>query len=486
MKYIAIIILCLTLSVSSEAQNIKVTRATQTVSSGGLSYFLHRVGRGQTLFAIAKAYNVSQESILEKNPFLKDGVKVRQTILVPTVATFKELQKIHDNKKHALDNQRLKDSISLAQKQQAEEEQAQKAALLESRKLGLTRDFRPDSTISVVYLLPFSGNMGRNTPYNDFFRGSLLAMEELKNRGISTDVQVISCGASNDTTNVGMAEAEARKIIKSGALDKATLIIGPIYKDAFAVIAEFASQRRIPIVSPLSDVSGIESPYVFQATPSESSKYDKIKPLFVDANVVVLKSDQEADYQTYNEFKPYLPSTAKVLSGVATGSEIASVMQTSTTNVIVVPVVSEISATAILSRIESAHTPSRRITVIAPARWSRFSNLPPEKMFSLNTTYVTNYHEDRTNEAMVQFYNRYIGNFVSIPTMLSMRGYDVTLMFVDALVKFGPRMPLEISKCGDNLLQVKYKFRQSSPASSFVNQEWVLVNYHPNNKIIID
>lgn len=482
MRLLLIFLLFLTLNTPVNAQTNRFERSKQTITSNGHSYYLHKVARNQTLSAIAVAYGVTEESIIEKNPFIANGLKPKQSILIPTQETFKKSsQKV----KKEIEKQHRQDSLAL-EVQQRKKELNDSIIANQPLRTGLTRQFRKDSTITVVIVLPFSKLSNRNIPYNDFFRGTLLALNELKKQGISTYVKLISCRESSDNESGSLSQS-AVEIVRSGILSDANLIIGPVHATEFITIAEYATQNRIPIVSPLAAIDDIESPFVFQVTPCEQTKYDKLKPILKNpsANVIVFKSIRDDDADALAEIAPYLPSTATTIDVSTTASELAPLMRSDRENIIVVPVTNETLVASVLSRIQNVQNPSRQITVIGSAKWARFSSIEMDKLFLLNTIYTANYHEDRTNNVMLNFYQQYVSNFGSIPTMLSMRGYDVTMIFVEALAKFGSRMPLEVKKMSSNPLQVKYNFTQDSPTDSFLNREWTLVNYHQSFQILV-
>ena len=45
---------------------------------------MHLVGKGETLYAIAKKYQLTSEEILSINPDAINGIKENQTLLIPT------------------------------------------------------------------------------------------------------------------------------------------------------------------------------------------------------------------------------------------------------------------------------------------------------------------------------------------------------------------------------------------------------------------
>ncbi len=46
-------------------------------------YILHKVEKGQTIYSLCKKYKVSEQELIIKNPFLKNGLKTGQTIRIP-------------------------------------------------------------------------------------------------------------------------------------------------------------------------------------------------------------------------------------------------------------------------------------------------------------------------------------------------------------------------------------------------------------------
>ncbi len=49
----------------------------------GVEYYQHSIEKGETLYSLAKKYNVDEELILRYNPHVKNGLKVGQKILIP-------------------------------------------------------------------------------------------------------------------------------------------------------------------------------------------------------------------------------------------------------------------------------------------------------------------------------------------------------------------------------------------------------------------
>ena len=74
--------LFLLLSCGLKAQ-VAVEISTDIVTIGGKEYYMHRVAQGQTLYGIAKAYQVTVEDIEKLNPEVKEGLKAGYVIGIP-------------------------------------------------------------------------------------------------------------------------------------------------------------------------------------------------------------------------------------------------------------------------------------------------------------------------------------------------------------------------------------------------------------------
>ena len=82
MKLISLFLILLFSFQLSTAQNtIKVS--TKKVTHNGKLYYIHKVKKGETLYAIAKAYNVQVNDIVFENPDVFDGIKAGQELKIP-------------------------------------------------------------------------------------------------------------------------------------------------------------------------------------------------------------------------------------------------------------------------------------------------------------------------------------------------------------------------------------------------------------------
>ena len=64
-------------------ESVSVERSNNKVILEGTVYYIHMVKPGETLYAISKAYNISQKEIAIENPGVISGLRVGQAIKIP-------------------------------------------------------------------------------------------------------------------------------------------------------------------------------------------------------------------------------------------------------------------------------------------------------------------------------------------------------------------------------------------------------------------
>ena len=82
------------LAVGIQAQQRAVIHKSQiTDTRDGKRFYIHTVEAGQTVYSIAKAYEVSMDEIFFENPGTKQGIAIGQELWIPVISREKELKK---------------------------------------------------------------------------------------------------------------------------------------------------------------------------------------------------------------------------------------------------------------------------------------------------------------------------------------------------------------------------------------------------------
>ena len=136
---------------------------------------LHKVKRGETLFGIAKDYNVTIQQIIDANPEMKkEGYELQKGawIVVP-------FGKKGDKRRGTPSSQTAP--------------QAAKGSVAAPGPVSAQRPAAPatkkkDGTIRVGVMLPLHNDDGDGRRMVEYYRGLLLAFNQMKAEGINTDV----------------------------------------------------------------------------------------------------------------------------------------------------------------------------------------------------------------------------------------------------------------------------------------------------------
>lgn len=413
----------------------------------GMAY--HLVQPGETLYTLSGQLGVTQDMLMEYNPTeLANGLKAGSLLKYPVAES--PIPNFGDETL-------LDPEIPMVYEE-----------------IGV-RPIDSSRSLNVALLMPFTVNGRADPNMVSYYNGTLLALEELKQAGISVNLSVFDTYGSVD---------EVREMLRQEALDRADLIIGPHDPEQFEPVARFAYRQRVPIVSPQTPIESA-NPLVFQARPDPKSQYDKIRELLTpDKNVILIDPSSGVDDGFKAALEGFLPATVRRITTV-TESTIRSVLTTDAPNIILVPTSNPTITANILARIGTVqNTYSSRtgrsypIRIIGSPEWYGFpmNIVNRELFFRLGVTYVTLYYADRADPAVAAFDDRYFEVFgTPLPPRFAYRGYDVAKLFITAIREHGDRFASSINRVEAGTL-APYRFVRDGEGR-WINDRWVLVHY---------
>ncbi|MGL5913731.1 MAG: hypothetical protein ACRCZB_06150, partial [Bacteroidales bacterium] len=356
--------------------------------------------------------------------------------------------------------------------------------------------------------------------FAEMYEGALIALEKLRKQGLSVNLSVV------DTKNVSH-----EALIRHAGVERADLIIGPVYQTEFLQVAKFAQSRGKTIVSPLMPIDSSLKTHskVFQIPIGFEKQQEVIlnhKQMDITkSNIVVLQkrnNDKNAEH-----LAPYiqkhlsnietifyrntasLPDTFTIESfrntaveqsylnkehtasvkkiSYATGLQprdnfdmFFRVLHPQRENRIIISAQDEPFVSDILANLKAfADIYKCPITVYGNTSWQKFSNLELNLFYDLKlhlaTPYFTNYKSD-TIKVFVRAYRK---QYKTDPSQFAFQGHDIMLYFASALFRYGDSFPNCFSQHSVPLLQSNYSFAPSSNAGAFENQGVFLLRYTP-------
>ena len=285
----------------------------------------HKIRGGETLYSIARDYNISVNTIREDNPGLNpQSLSIGQSLWVrksdmgssSEKEAQAEMDAYADNLNKATDDgfeyyvvKPGETVYSLARRFEITEQEfaanndiagglkagaviripikdeenvnqmEKKADVPESELIAaqssdeniIFRALPSDQILNIALMLPFNVESKPNSSYVEFYQGFLLGLEKIKQEGR---------GESKLTVyNTEHNPIKVQNIVKSPAFEGTNLIVGPVYEDELSPVLQYARANSTPVVSPLADIKAVKSPAIYQLSPDPAKKYDKIGDL---------------------------------------------------------------------------------------------------------------------------------------------------------------------------------------------------------------
>ncbi len=437
----------------------------------GEDYAYHVVHTGETAAQLAERFGTSEQELLALNGMRRSAEM--KTGLIVKVPRAKAVQPQESAEPSVQEREQQKTAVAF-------------------------RRLDEGKTAKVALLLPLGMNGTPSQNYMDFYRGFLLGMDAVRMQGISAEVDVF------DTAH---DYARVDEVVKSGGLEGADLIVGPVYEDLLTPVAEYAEQHAVPVVSPLANVAETKSDVVFQMSPNAATKYDKVRDLLDGSRQVVLIRSGATDKEFEREIVQALGETPYTVHEyiyehpsvierrekerertgaeyVPAPSDLSPLLQGSGERVFAVLSENETDVDRVLAALASANISltarSRSVApfvVLGNNRWNRYKNIDRSIYFTDNVVMLSTYHVQRGEARVKELDGRYVEAFGSIPTLYSYRGYDAAVVFVRSL--YGT---MSEALAGERFepLQTPYLFEANDESGVRVNKEWVRVEYHSN------
>ncbi len=455
-------------TVEREWRDYKETLNTLTPADSA-SY--HIVQPGETVYSLSRRFGMTEEEFSLLND-LSDGLKAGAIVRVTRIGETEETSNIEPA-----------DSLQTESPDLPGSEFMQPAAF---------RRLNPYERLQIALMLPIDVKSKVNDNYIDFYKGFLLALEQLKNEDrLNADLTVFNTAHDPQTVR-NIIDCDTR-------LRHADIIVGPVYEEEIRVVLEYAELNNTPVVSPLSTMTETHSPVLFQMQAANAHKYDKLADMFDGSKEIRLIYAASNDHEFVAEIMPLLDSTRYesynftfnrkpfIYRRNADGSsgaqvETNSLIRDQSDKIFIVMADKETDIDRILTTLSSAKSSLTdrgyaigSYVVLGNRRWTRLHNLDSRMFFKNDVVFATPYHAKRSDEAIRIFDGVYVKEFGTLPSMFSYRGYDAAMLFCRAMYD-----GMEGLASGEEStpLTTSYKFAYEN--GMYVNTDWTEERYNSN------
>ncbi|MBO2545729.1 LysM peptidoglycan-binding domain-containing protein [Salegentibacter sp. BDJ18] len=370
----------------------------------------------ETLFGLSRKFDVPQDSLISLNPALEDGLKIGMVLKVPNTGAGEGNLEEGETEELASDTEGTD----------------------AGKRLDLTNNLSNFDTKQLVVFLPYNLNqIDQDSIANykdailedrvlrislDFYSGVLMAVEEAKSLGISTQLK---------TFDTRRSVQEVTNIINSNNFSNVDAVIGPLLQNTIEATASKLTQYNVPVISPLSNREMRSYPNLFQSRPTDeilkNAMFDYLQKNSGGKNIVIIADG--AKNQVKNELTQVLPNSRVILpsANYLSAEKIQAQLSETQENWVIlessnVGLLS--SATSALNRLARNH----QIKLFTTEKNSGYEddNVDNEHLGRLNFHYpsVDKEFDTASSEEFIEAYKE---EFDMIPNQYVIRGYDLTM-----------------------------------------------------------
>ena len=499
-RTITVAALLLTFAAAAGAQEYvapPVEVSDQKVKKDGKVFYSHVVQERQTLYSISKAYNVTQEEILDANQGLREsGLKKNSIIMIPVQSeapieieapqlpqeeevvqesAAATVQKIHvvrwyETLKDIAEKYNVSESAIIAannlkdgkiknrQKliiptdeyvqdmtpEQPEEEEDMDLETAfddeEQSEEDAAQGIISKSNIKATVLLPLKATGSTSSKSNmDFYSGVLIAAREIGESGI--DVKMSVYDIANGTYGATKNELESSDIV-----------IGPVSADDITRIYSVAPGIKA-LISPLDpkaeQLCGTYGTMVHAPAPRLAQYQDLaqwVKEDLKPGDKVIVISEKEARKGDEGKILraaidsahiEYIPFSYSILEGRKIQEPLEAKMTAEGTNRVIIASESEAFVNDVVRNLNLTIHNKFNVVLYAPAKIRTFETIEIENFHNTNLHASLTYYIDYDNPDVKLFIKKYRALFNTEPTQFAFQGYDVAKYFLGLCAKYG-------------------------------------------------
>lgn len=436
--FLVLMVALIGFSVYAEAQNAKWRE-------------MHKVKKKETIFGIAREYGLTIDELINANPDMKKpGYELKKDdyIVIPYPSAT------------------VKDTFTVAEGD-------------------LNTPQRAPLPVKVGIMLPLHDNDGDGRRMVEYYRGILLACDQLRRQGVSVDVHAWNVPA----------DADIRATLLEKGANQCNIIFGPLYSSMVAPLGGFCKSYGIKMVIPFS-ITGNEvaqNPNIFQvyqnpAQLTESAirafidRFGKYHAVFIDCNdpnsgkgtfTFGLRKQLDAkgmDYSITN-----LKSSAEVF---------AKAFSDKKPNVVVLNTARSPELNAAFTMLSALQ--GKTISLFGYTEWLMYEKYDKEQFFKFDAYIPTSfyYNPTATSTKVIEtnFRTWFKGDMAEALPRFALTGYDHAMFFIGGYSKQGKGFTGAKGTVDYKALQSPLNFRQTGKGG-MQNETFMLVHYNRNRTI---
>ena len=477
-------------------------------ASQNKGYTVHTVAPGETLYSLAKRYNVTVRDIRQANAGLQNTLHPGQELQIPqavknnvppgetpdtlSVPVYRETYVSCDSIQPVPTKTEWNVAVLLP------------LYLIENDESSYIDSSRFDPSTrkkikKVIYRKP-DWIYPPTKKFLPFYQGAMIALDTLGKEGVKTNVTVF------DTEQ---DPAVVDSVVRSGTLDTMDLIIGPVYPVNVAIVANYAGKLHIPVVSPLSRKDDFLSfnPFTFECHPSKKTEEIQVVQYLarnLDKNIVIIHTEDSVKQKEFDWVKGHLLEAIsqfahpeiigvkevvvpRVISPSDTMNNIRLSLDKYRDNLVWVFSDREGFVSEVVSRLNTINSKGYPLELVGCSAWTYFKNIELDYFVNMNLHIFSSRFVNFSGEKEKVFIRKYRKKYFTDPSELDYAwdGYDITAYFLSALYRYGKSFPDCTGNYHPDLCIGHFRFERTGWFSGFMNRSFALIQYNPDYSVTV-
>lgn len=448
------------------------------IASPNDSLIIHKVAKGETIYAITKQYGISEET-LKKHNDLSNGLKKGQqlTIAIPRkkpVAVAEE--QVPESAEEFSTSEPIKGAINIA---------VFAPFMFDDYK----REKAKCPTADCEMYPPTERAL-------NYMHGVEMAIDSLKKLGVSTNVFVYDTKRDSVTVN---------KILQKLEFLDMDIIYAPFFEHEIAPVLRYAKGKKVLVVNvvPQRDEILGGNQNIVNSLPTSETQVEYLGTYLVnnypEANIIAMRNNQNrVDVALYNTFQNAYKKALKQ-NNIAKDSALKATMLTNLNdltakfvkdkhNIVVVPskdlrYVSDFMTK--MNGVDNSRTYNDyKITVVGLEDWLSFNNIDLNYLIKFNTMFSTSSYVDYNSNDVKRFQLKYREEYNYDPNRYSFAAFETVLYHTYVFAISGRSYVQAYPKMKHSGMHINFDFQRKHFNSGFVNKAVTIVGFDDDGKLV--
>lgn len=445
-------------------QEMKEKPAVQSRKTSARKQKTHTVKWYEDLDVIAEKYGVTVEAIMMVNNLTGRKLTKRQKLIIPEPGEVVTPDLISPEP----DPDMTKDE----EKAVTAPEEPADTTVTEIPDMDPDWLFAPKDEVNVTLILPMKASTESVSRNNmDFYSGVLLAVKDLADAGISTQLNVYD---SSDETHPILSED----------IDDSDLIIGPVSSTDLRMLLESDTDPRM-VISPLDsraeELAYRHSNFIQVPTPQMSQYKDIMNWIREDSmpgdTLIMIKEKTARQTESVKQMiqaadssgLTFIPFSYSILEGRDITEPLTNLMTATGTNRVVIASESEAFVNDVVRNLSILLYNKLNVVLYAPARIRNFETIEVENLHKTAAHISLGYLIDYDSQQVKNFLLKYRALYNTEPTQYAFQGYDIATYFIGMCGKYGSQWARKLDDGESQMLQSTFMFVPAENGG-YVNQ----------------